>query len=66
MGGITCGNFYIHSGTDSISRGKRENKFAEVVTQLMINHKQNGYIGGDLKSITKKKDATQHPDSKIG
>ena len=31
IGGITCGNFYIQSGTDALSRGKREQYFAEVI-----------------------------------
>ena len=65
VGGITCGNLYIHSGTDSVSRNKRENYFSEVVPQLLINHKQHGFIGGDLNSIIEKEDATHNPESKI-
>ena len=51
IGGVTCGNFYIQSGTDASSRGKRENYFSEVIPQLLINHKQHGFVGGDLNSI---------------
>ena len=54
VGELTCGNMYIHSGTDSISRGKREQYFAEIVPQLLINHKEHGFIGGDLNSIIEK------------
>ena len=65
VGDVTCGNIYIHSGTDSTSRGKRENYFSEVVPQLLINHKEHGYIGGDLNCIIEKEDATHHPESKV-
>ena len=65
VGGVTCGNLYIHSGTDSVARGKRENYFSEVVPQLLINHRQHGFVGGDLNSITEKADATHNPESKI-
>ena len=65
VGGVTCGNLYIHSGTDAASRSKRENYFSEVVPQLLINHKQHGFIGGDLNSIIDKNDATHNPESKI-
>ena len=65
VGGITCGNLYIQSGTDSVSRNKREAYFSEIVPQVMINHKQLGFIGGDLNCITEKEDATNNPESKI-
>ena len=65
VGGITCGNFYIDSGTDAMSRGKRENYFSEIVPQVMVNHKQHGFVGGDLNCIVDKQDATHNPESKI-
>ena len=57
IGGVTCGNFYIQSGTDAMSRGKRENYFSEVIPQLLINHRQHGFVGGDFSSIVKKENA---------
>ena len=33
--------------------------------QLLINHKQHGLVGGDLKSISNKEDATHNPESKM-
>ena len=48
IGGVTCGNFYMPSGTDAMSRGRRENYFSEVIPQLLIKHKQHGFVGGDL------------------
>jgi exonuclease III len=65
VGGVTCGNMYLHSGTDGMSRGRRENYLAEVVPKLLINHKHLGYIGGDLNCISNKEDATHNPESKI-
>ena len=65
VGDMTCGNLYIHSGTDAVSRGKREHYFSEVVPQLLINHKDYGFIGGDLNSIIEKEDATHHPEAKV-
>ena len=42
---ITIGNFYVFSGTDGLSRNKRENFFAEVIPQLLINkQEQNLFI----------------------
>ena len=65
VGDLTFGNMYIHSGTDSFSRGRRENYFSETVPQLLINHKDSGFIGGYLNCIIKKEDATNNPESKI-
>ena len=65
VGGVTCGNLYLPSGTDGQSRGKREHYLSEIVPQLLINHKQIGTIGGDLNCISKKEDATHNPESKI-
>ena len=65
VGDLTFGNMYIHSGTDSLIRGRRENYFSETVPQLLINHKDSGFIGGDLNCIIEKEDATNNPESKI-
>ena len=65
VGDLTCGNMYIHSGTDANSRSQRENYFAEVVPRLLINHRDNGFIGGDLNCIIEKEDATNNPETKI-
>ena len=65
VGNLTFGNMYIPSGTDSISRGKRENCFSETIPQLLINHKDHGIIGGDLNCIIEKEDATNNPETKI-
>ena len=65
VGGITCGNLYLPSGSDGQSRAKREHYLSEVVPQLLINHKQIGAIGGDFNCISKKEDATYIPESKI-
>ena len=65
VGDLTFGNMYIHSGTDSLARGRRENYFSETVPQLLINHKDSGFIGGDLNCIIEKEDATNNPESKI-
>ena len=64
VGDITFGNMYIYSGTDSTSRGKRENYFSEVIPQLLINQREFGIIGGDFNCITEKEDATHHPEAK--
>ena len=45
---ITIGNFYVFSGTDGLSRNKRENFLAEVILS-------------DLNSIIDKKDAKMSP-----
>ena len=39
---ITLGNVYLHSGTDSISRGAREKFAAEKIPELLMNHKIRG------------------------
>ena len=63
--GLTFGNFYAHSGTDSRSRASRENFCSEVVPQLLTNSRQSGCIGGDWNCIEYKSDATANPETKI-
>ena len=65
LGGITLGNFYAHSGTDSKSRASREGFCSEVVPQLLTNSRGAGCIGGDWNCILEKSDATAHPESKL-
>ena len=62
---ITFGNFYLLSGTDGLSRSSRENYFAEIIPQLLINAKDLGCYGGDFNCIIRKEDATRNPESKI-
>ena len=65
IGNLTIGNIYFHSGTDSKSKTEREHLSSEILPNLLINAKDNGYIGGDWNCITDKKDATHHPEQKI-
>ena len=62
---LTLGNVYLHSGTDSISRGARENFVAEKIPELLMNHKVRGVWGGDLNCITKNQDCTNNQASKM-
>ena len=62
---FTLGNVYLHSGTDNVSRGARENFCSETIPQLLVNHKENGLWGGDLNCITKHLDCTNNPASKM-
>ena len=62
---VTLGNFYGHSGSDNISRNRRESFFAETVPNLLVNSQQHGCIGGDLNMIIDKLDATKNPDAKM-
>ena len=65
LGGITLGNFYAHSGTDSKSRASREGFCSEVVPQLLTNSRGAGCIGGDWNCIFEKSDDTAHPEAKL-
>ena len=62
---ITFGNIYLHSGTDSKSRTGREKYSCDILPGLLMNSKESGCIGGDFNCIVEKKDATNHPDSKL-
>ena len=64
-GAITCGNFYLPSGTDRVSKGRREEYSAEIIPQLLIHHRDAGIVGGDFNSITHKRDATKNPAVKM-
>ena len=65
IGNLTIGNIYFHSGTDSKSKTGRENLSSEILPNLLINSKVNGYVGGDFNCIVDKKDATHHPEQKM-
>ena len=65
LGEMTFGNIYLHSGTDSRSRTGREKYCCEVLPGLLLNSKDSGCLGGDFNCIVEKKDATNHPESKI-
>ena len=65
MGGFTCVNLYLHSGTGAIPRGKREQYCSETIPQLLIHHREIGICGGDFNSITEKVDASRNPESKM-
>ena len=62
---ITLGNVYIHSGTDGLSRGARENYCSETIPQLLMNRKDSGCWGGDLNCVTRATDCTHNPESKL-
>ena len=64
IGNLTIGNIYLHSGTDSKSKTGREN-LSEILPNLLINSKVNGYVWGDFNSIVDKRDATHHPEQKM-
>ena len=57
---ITFCNVYLHSGSDPTMKNARENYFAEIIPQNLINCKENGLIGGDFNSITENIDATKN------
>ena len=62
---LTLGNIYLQSGTDAISRGKRETYCSEIIPQLLLNCQESGCLGGDWNNITDKNDCTRNPDSKM-
>ena len=65
IGKFTLGNVYLPSGTDARSRASREQYCSETLPRLLIHSNSMGCIGGDLNCIIDKKDATNHPDSKL-
>ena len=65
VGDITVGNIYLPSGTDGISRAKREKYCCEVLPGLLLNSKDNGTVGGDFNCIVDKRDATNYPEAKF-
>jgi exonuclease III len=65
VGGFTCGNLYLPSGTSGIPKTKREHYCAEVIPQLLTNRKEVGICGGDMNCIVDLKDATKNPQTKM-
>ena len=65
IAGVTFGNLYLPSGTDGGSRGSRENYFAEIIPQILVNKNDMGCIGGDFNCITNKQDATKNAETKM-
>ena len=65
LGNISFANIYFPSGTDGNSRAAREELCSQVLPNLLINSKDDGYIGGDFNCITDKKDATHNPEQKM-
>ena len=61
----TWSNMYLPSGSDGISRAKREHYFSEVIPQLMIRRLARGAAGGDFNSIIALNDSTRNPESKV-
>ena len=64
IGGLTLGNFYLHSGTDALSRNKRETFCSETIPQLLTNRKGSGEVGGDWNCILSNEDCTKYPEAK--
>ena len=62
---ITIGNIYLPSGTDAISRSKRESLLSETIPRMLINRQMSGLIGGDWNCILNKEDATNYPEQKL-
>ena len=55
IAGVTFGNLYLPSGTDTVSRSGRENYFGKIIPQILVNRKPMGCIGGDLNCIINKR-----------
>ena len=62
---ITIGNIYLPSGTDAISRSKRESLLSETIPRMLINRQMSRLIGGDWNCILNKEDATNYPEQKL-
>ena len=62
---ITHCNVYLEAGTDSNSRSAREQYLSDTLPNLLINRCSSGYLCGDWNCISDKRDATNHPDSKL-
>ena len=65
IGQFTLANIYLHSGTDSVSRSGRERYCCDILTNLLLNSKESGCVGGDLNCIVDRRDATHHPEAKM-
>ena len=65
VGDITFVNVYLPSGTDAVSRNKREKMLASTLPNLLINRKCSGIIGVDWNCKINKSDCTNHPEIKM-
>ena len=62
---VTFANVYLPSGNNPSMRQSRENYFAEVIPQLLVNSCVTGCIGGDWNSIICEKDASNNAGQKM-
>ena len=65
IGGLTLANMYLPSGSDAVSKAKREEYFSTTLPQLLVNRQDAGCIGGDLNCIINKQDCTNYASSKM-
>ena len=65
LGGLTLANMYLPSGSDAVSKAKREEYFSTTLPQLLVNRQDAGCIGGDLNCIINKQDCTNYASSKM-
>ena len=65
VGNSTFANVYPMSGTDGDSRNSRESLISSTLTNILINKKNNGIIGGDWNCVILKTDCTKNFKSKI-
>ena len=54
IGGLTLANIYLPSGSDAVSKAKREEYFSTTLPQLLVNRQDTGCKGGDLNCIINK------------
>ena len=62
---FTFVNVYLPSGTDAITRSKREKIISESLPNLLINRKREGILLGDWNCIVCKEDSMKYPEIKI-
>ena len=62
---ITICNVYPMSGTHGVSRHDREHLISAVLTNVLIDKKECGIVGGDCNCISIKMDCSQNPDGKL-
>ena len=62
---ITGANVYLQCGSSTEAKNSREEYAAKILPQLLLERRQNTYMGGDWNSITLKTDCTRYPDNKM-
>ena len=65
IGNLTLANLYLPSGSDATSKAEREEYFAAIVPQLLLNRQDDGCIGGDFNCILSKQDCTHLASTKM-